>query len=54
MAGGKWTMLKPFTDILPKPLLPIQKQTVIEKIINSFNSYGLKKFIISVNYKSEI
>ena len=54
MAGGRGTRLKPFTNILPKPLLPIQKQTVIEKIINSFNSYGLKKFIISVNYKSEI
>ena len=54
MAGGKGTRLKPFTDILPKPLLPIQKQTVIEKIINSFNNYGLRKFIISVNYKSEI
>lgn len=54
MAGGKGTRLKPFTDVLPKPLLPIQKQTVIEKIINSFYRHDLKKFIISVNYKSEI
>ncbi len=54
MAGGRGTRLKPFTDVLPKPLLPLQKSTVIEKIIKSFEDYGIKNFIISVNYKSEI
>lgn len=54
MAGGKGTRLQPFTDVLPKPLIPIKKQTVIERIINNFTDYGVNKFLISINYKAEI
>jgi len=54
MAGGKGTRLQPFTDVLPKPLIPIKKKTVIERIITGFTNYGINKFFISINYKSEI
>ena len=54
MAGGKGTRLQPFTDVLPKPLIPIKKKTVIEHIINTFTNYGVKKFLISINFKAEI
>ena len=54
MAGGKGTRLKPFTNILPKPLMPIHDKTVIEKIISNFKEQGFKKFVITINYKSEI
>ncbi len=54
MAGGKGSRLKPFTDILPKPLIPIKKKTIIEYILNNFIKYNLKNFIITTNYKSEI
>lgn len=54
MAGGKGTRLEPFTHVLPKPLIPIKKKTILEHIINSFRDYGVKKFLISINYKSEI
>lgn len=55
MAGGKGTRLKPFTDILPKPLVPIEKdKTLIEKIISQFTNFGCTDFFISVNYKSKI
>ena len=54
MAGGKGTRLKPFTHVLPKPLIPVKNKTLIEKIIDNFTKFGAKKFIISVNYKSKI
>ena len=54
MAGGKGTRLKPFTDILPKPLMPIKNKTVIEKIILNFESQGYRNFIVTVNHKAEI
>lgn len=54
MAGGKGARLKPFTDILPKPLMPVREKTIIEHIIDQFTSYGCKNFFISVNYKSKI
>lgn len=52
MAGGRGTRLKPFTQILPKPLLPIGDKTVLEIIIERFLSYQVEEFYLTVNYKS--
>jgi dTDP-glucose pyrophosphorylase len=54
MAGGKGTRMKPYTEILPKPLLPIGNKSAIRHIIENFHLYKPKNFYISVNYKSGI
>ena len=54
MAGGKGTRLAPFTNILPKPLIPINNKPIIELIIDKFKSAGAKEFHITVNYKAEM
>jgi len=54
MAGGQGTRLAPFTNVLPKPLIPVGDRTVIEIIIDQFLPYGLDRFHLSVNYKSKI
>ena len=54
MAGGKGTRLKPFTNVLPKPLIPLGNKTVIENIIEKFSDHGHRKFYVSINYKSKI
>ena len=54
MAGGAGTRLKPLTNVLPKPLIPIGDKTVIERIIDAFYQYHITKFIISINFKSRI
>tara|TARA_B110000003_G_C16630880_1_gene526595 strand:+ start:612 stop:1652 length:1041 start_codon:yes stop_codon:yes gene_type:complete len=54
MAGGKGTRLSPFTEVLPKPLIPIKGKTVISRIIQNFIAKGFKKFFISINEKSKI
>ena len=54
MAGGKGSRLSPFTNILPKPLLPINDKTLIEVVINQFTKFNVNKFFISLNYKKEI
>ena len=51
MAGGKGTRLKPFTEVLPKPLIPIGEKTITEHIIDRFSEYDCKHFNIIVNYK---
>lgn len=51
MAGGKGTRLKPFTDILPKPLIPIGEKTITEHILDRFQKYGCSDFYMIVNYK---
>ncbi len=52
MAGGLGSRLKPFSDVLPKPLLPINNTTVIEEIISNFEKNGVKNISVSVNYKA--
>ena len=54
MAGGKGKRLKPFTNVLPKPLIPIKGKTVIEHIIDKFNISGCNDFYITVNYRKKI
>jgi NDP-sugar pyrophosphorylase family protein len=54
MAGGFGTRLKPLTNVLPKPLIPIGEESILEKIMNSFHQYGCNNFFISVNYKASL
>jgi len=54
MAGGLGTRLRPLTDDRPKPLLNVGNKPLLETIIINFSKYGFKKFILSVNYKSEM
>lgn len=51
MAGGKGTRLYPYTQILPKPLIPIGDKTITEHIMDRFRSYGCEEFTMIVNYK---
>ena len=54
MAGGEGSRLKPFTNILPKPLIPLNDKTVIEKILDSFTDSGFYNFFLTVNFKGKI
>ncbi|QHQ60693.1 NTP transferase domain-containing protein [Anaerocolumna sedimenticola] len=51
MAGGKGTRLYPYTQILPKPLIPIGDKTITEIIMDHFEVFGCKHFDMIVNYK---
>ena len=54
MAGGKGTRLKPITNVIPKPLIPVGDKTILEEIMNQFEGIGTKKFYMSVNYKADM
>ena len=54
MAGGKGTRLKPLTYVIPKPLVPIGDKTILEVIMDQFESIGCHKFYMSVNYKADM
>lgn len=54
MAGGKGTRLKPYTDILPKPLIPMGSRTILERIIDSFRKNGCNFFYLTLNYKKNL
>lgn len=54
MAGGKGTRMKPFTTVLPKPLVPIGEKTILELLIDNFTVFGIDKFYFTVNYRGEM
>lgn len=54
MAGGQGTRLKPITNVLPKPLIPIGEKPISEHIIERFVEVGCNEFLFSVNFKSEL
>ena len=54
MAGGKGSRMKPLTNVLPKPLIPIGEKSILEHIMDRFSAIGCHQFYLSVNYKAEM
>ncbi|MCR4617416.1 MAG: NTP transferase domain-containing protein [Lachnospiraceae bacterium] len=54
MAGGLGTRLYPYTNILPKPLIPVGEIPIAEHIINQFRKLGCHNFHLIVNYKKNM
>ena len=54
MAGGTGQRLRPLTNVLPKPLIPIGDKTILEEIMERFIKMGSNNFFLSVFYKSEL
>jgi mannose-1-phosphate guanylyltransferase len=48
-AGGRGTRLSPYSTVLPKALMPIDEQTVIDKLLDRFSDAGVKKVYITVS-----
>ena len=54
LAGGRGKRLRPITDKIPKPLIPINKKPLIEWTIKYLKKYGITEIIISSGYKSNL
>ncbi|MEM2383459.1 MAG: NDP-sugar synthase [Desulfurococcaceae archaeon] len=53
LAGGMGTRLRPLTDVLPKPLIPIAGRAIIDYIIEWLKLNGFTKFIVVAKYLGE-
>jgi len=54
LAGGKGTRLKPYTVVLPKPLMPIGDFPILEVVIRQLAKNGFEHVTITVNHQAEI
>lgn len=52
LSGGLGTRLKPFTEVIPKPLLPIGDKAVLEIQIERLKKYGFNNIFLATNYRS--
>jgi len=53
MAGGRGERLRPLTDDIPKPLLPVGGTPIMEHNVNRLSRYGVDDLWISVNYRGD-
>ncbi|MGZ3652671.1 MAG: sugar phosphate nucleotidyltransferase [Bdellovibrionota bacterium] len=53
LAGGLGTRLRPFTEIIPKPLLPVGEKSVLEIQIERLKKHGFKEIYLATNYKAD-
>ncbi len=54
LAGGRGKRLRPITDYIPKPLVPLNNIPIIEWQIRYLKKFGVKEIIICTGYKTEM
>lgn len=54
LAGGKGTRLKPYTTVLPKPLMPVSDYPILEVVLRQLRYHGIRDIIIAVGHLSEL
>lgn len=54
LAGGKGSRLRPYTVVLPKPLMPIGEYPILEVILRQLAAQGFDHITLAVNHQSEI
>jgi dTDP-glucose pyrophosphorylase/CBS domain-containing protein len=54
MAGGLGTRLRPLTEGMPKPMLPVGGRPLLELMIEQLRRAGVRKVKIATHYKAEV
>src|SRR6185369_13479777 len=54
MAGGYGTRLRPLTDDLPKPMLPVGDRPLLEIIVKGLRDAGIRQVNVTTHYKGEV
>jgi mannose-1-phosphate guanylyltransferase len=54
LAGGRGKRLRPITDYVPKPLVPIKNVPIIEWQLKYLKKFGIDEVIICTGYKQEM
>ncbi|HEY6126004.1 MAG TPA: sugar phosphate nucleotidyltransferase [Steroidobacteraceae bacterium] len=54
LAGGRGTRLRPYTVVLPKPLMPIGEYPILEVIIRQLAHAGFSRITLAVNHQAEL
>jgi NDP-mannose synthase len=54
LAGGLGTRLRPYTTVIPKPLVPVGDRPVLEHIVRSLHAAGVRKIDLCVGHLGEL
>jgi NDP-sugar pyrophosphorylase family protein len=53
LAGGLSTRLRPITDTVPKPMVPVGDRPFLQLLLEHFGSLGFRRFVVAVSYRWE-
>ena len=54
LAGGRGTRLRPYTLVLPKPLMPIGEYPILEVIVKQLVKHGFTSITMAVNHQADL
>lgn len=54
LAGGSGTRAYPYTEYLPKPMMPVGGKPILLRVMDIYARQGITDFVISVGYRKEI
>ena len=54
LAAGEGTRLRPFTETMPKVMLPVANKPILAYVIDALQQSGIKEIILVVGYKKEV
>ncbi|WP_165934349.1 nucleotidyltransferase family protein [Sulfitobacter pontiacus] len=54
MAGGLGMRLRPLTETVPKPMIPVGDKPLLERIVTRFQDQGFSRFTLSLNYLGHV
>ena len=54
LAGGMGTRLRPYTVVLPKPLMPVGEYPILEVVIRQLVHHGFSHITMAVNHQAEL
>ena len=54
LAGGMGTRLRPYTVVLPKPLMPIGPYPILEVVVRQLAGRGFRRITMAVNHQANL
>jgi glucose-1-phosphate cytidylyltransferase len=54
LCGGKGERLRPLTESVPKPLVPLRGKPLLEHLLTYLHAEGFRRFVLCVGYKAEM
>ena len=54
LAAGEGRRLRPFTEAMPKVMLPVASKPVLEYVFDAIKDSGIEEIIVVVGYKKEV
>jgi NDP-mannose synthase len=54
LAGGQGTRLRPYTTVLPKPLMPVGDRPILDIVVRQLRNSGFERITMATGYLAEL